>query len=201
MTDKIQTIKDEIFRLKHNTPNAYDLSRFMLLEEIESFINSLPEEPASEDLEEAMELSVNEEPLLEFFATGQPTICAYGKDSLRNQFEAGAEWQKQKDYKTYAHVPLKDIHDAWYELKNNKPDIENSPAICFCRGANWRENQMKESLQTEYEKGLFDMQQEMMKGAVEGEYWIGEIHLDTPIIQGYNDGDRIKFVPIKDKQQ
>ena len=45
MADKVQLIKEEIERLKHNTPNAYDLSRFMLLEEIESFINSLPEEP------------------------------------------------------------------------------------------------------------------------------------------------------------
>jgi hypothetical protein len=45
------------------------------------------------------------------------------------------------------------------------------------------------------------MREEMMKNAVEGEYWIGEIHLDIPIIQGYDDGDRIKFIPIKNEQQ
>jgi hypothetical protein len=43
--------------------------------------------------------------------------------------------------------------------------------------------------------------QQMIKDAMEGEYWIGEIHLDIPIIQGYNDGDTIKFIPIKEEQQ
>lgn len=62
MSDKIQLIKQEIERLKH-TSNAYDRSRFMLLLEIEKFIDSLPEEPKdeancttkSEDLEEEIE--------------------------------------------------------------------------------------------------------------------------------------------------
>ena len=54
MSDKVQLIKQEIERLKH-TSNAYDRSRFMLLLEIEEFINSLQEEPASEDLEEEIE--------------------------------------------------------------------------------------------------------------------------------------------------
>ena len=128
MTDK-ELIKQEIERLKHNTPNAYDLSRFMLLEEIESFINSTPEQSGcevnfttkSEDLEEAASKYVRED----------------FHERSRADFKEGDEWQKQQ----------------------------------------------------------------MMKDAVEGEYWIGEIHLDTPIIQGYDDGDRIKFVPIKYEQQ
>lgn len=48
------------------------------------------------DLEKAREKSIEEEPLLTFFATGQPTIGAYSQDNLRNQFEAGAEWKEQQ---------------------------------------------------------------------------------------------------------
>lgn len=53
MTDK-ELIKQEIERLKQ-TYNAYNRSRFMLLLEIEQFINSIPEKPVSEDSEEEIE--------------------------------------------------------------------------------------------------------------------------------------------------
>ena len=108
-----------------------------------------------------------------------------------------AEWQKEKDYKMYAHLSLKHIHDAWQELKNNKPDIENSPAICFCRGANWRENQMKRTLQTEYEKGRFDMREEMMKDAIDGKITLdldGNISLDCSDVLYV--GDKVKINKI-----
>ena len=48
---------------------------------------------------EAMEESVNSEPILSFFCTGQPTIGAYSKDSLRNQFEAGMEYERNRKNK------------------------------------------------------------------------------------------------------
>ena len=48
---------------------------------------------------EAMEESVNSEPILSFFCTGQPTIGAYSKDSLRNQFEAGMEYERNRHNK------------------------------------------------------------------------------------------------------
>ena len=106
----------------------------------------------------------------------------------------GVEWQRQM----YAHVPLKDIHDAWQELKKNKPDIENYPAVCFQKGADWRENHMKESLQVEYEKGRFDIREEMMKDAMEGEYWDGSIYLDNRPTK-YEDGDEVKIIIVKEE--
>lgn len=39
----------------------------------------------------------------------------------------------------------------------------------FIAGAEWQKEQMKETLQTEYEKGRFDMREEMMKDAVDAE--------------------------------
>ena len=186
MTDK-ELIKQEIERRidlysiaeKENSTFAC----MGALSSIIDYIDSLPKESGcevnfttkSEDLEEAMELSVSEEPLLEFFATGQPTIGAYNEDSLRNQFEAGAEWQKQ---------------------------------------------QMKEALQTEYEKGRFDMREEMLKNTVletkvmmdcdgDGietpyEEWLTlentEI-LYIPDNLGLKEGDKVKIIIIKSEQQ
>jgi hypothetical protein len=42
------------------------------------------EEIDVDEITKAMEESVNSEPILSFFCTGQPTIGAYSKDSLRN---------------------------------------------------------------------------------------------------------------------
>jgi hypothetical protein len=59
------------------------------------------EEINVDEMTEAMEESVNSEPILSFFCTGQPTIGAYSKDSLRNQFEAGAEYERKRHNKNY----------------------------------------------------------------------------------------------------
>ena len=113
------------------------------------------EEPVSENLEEVADKYAKEQ---------YPWQNGYEKWELPiRDFKAGAEWQKQQDYKMYAHIPLKEIHDAWQELKKNKPDIENYPAVCFQKGADWRENHMKELFRTEYEKGRFDMREELLK--------------------------------------
>lgn len=175
MSDKVQLIKEEIKRRisyleelgDREYIEKYFEEQFRFIEIYESlikFIDSLPEEPASKDLEEAMERSVSEEPILEFFATGQPTIGAYGEDSLRNQFEAGIEWH---------------------------------------------ENQMKGLLQTEYEKGRFDMREEMMKDAVETtivndwQYGKDPDYAIIPAIHqrinGFNVGDKVKLIIIKDE--
>lgn len=99
MTDKVQLIKQEIERLKTQNETyldkeyaestkwykhgAYDTC-FQLL----NFINSLPEEPTKEDLEEA--------------ANQHSKQVFHGllvEDNI-TAFKAGAEWQKQKDQET-----------------------------------------------------------------------------------------------------
>ena len=67
------------------------------------------------------------------------------------------------------------------------------------------EQKYKEALQTEYEKGRFDMQQEMMKDAVECivEDWCG----DSPEItiplkpQDFKAGNKVKIIICKTEQQ
>lgn len=72
--------------------------------------------------------------------------------------------------------------------------------------AEWQKQQMKEALQTEYEKGRFDMREEMMKDAVDGEYWDGSIYLDNRPTE-YKDGDKVKIIivvkiiTVKEEQQ
>ena len=210
MTDKVQKIKQEIERRIEDyqsrlikLANSEYFGRWQEDEELLKFIDSLPEEPASEDLEEAASKYVRED----------------FHERSRADFKAGAEWQKERDYLQYSHICLKDIKDAWQTLKKNKPDIESYPPICFMKGAEWQKQQdeklfkedswnyieenypniteeeklrlydisiksrlaganavkqqMKETLQTEYEKGRFDMREEMMKDAQDAVVVIG----------------------------
>ena len=82
--------------------------------------------------------------------------------------------------------------------------------------AEWQKQNIKEALQTEYEKGRFDMQQEMMKDAVEGQIYreyIGDdgisiafgleayLNEHNPKHNKLHDGDKVKIIIIKEEQQ
>jgi len=203
MADK-ELIKKEIERrIEKYGPDfktPYD-AMYQLLTLLD-LINSLPEEPESEDLEEEIENYIKDSLAIKFPTTDKDQI----KADIRYIARHFAEWQKEKDYKMYAHMSLKDIHDAWQELKKNKPDIEKYPAICFQKGADWRENQMKEALQTEYEKGRFDVREEMMKDTINGimdcdddNEWI-EI-TDKLIVTPSIAGNKVKIIIVKTEQQ
>ena len=74
----------------------------------------------------------------------------------------------------------------------------------FEAGAEWQKQQMKEALQTEYEKGRFDKQQEMMKdsffGVVSkrlGRAWIDtEEDFDNWLLK-FDDLTKVKIIIIK----
>lgn len=76
--------------------------------------------------------------------------------------------------------------------------------------AEWQKQQMKETLQTEYEKGRFDMQQEMMKDAISCNVdWYDGFRLDYTqerqddilLKLGADVGDKVKIIIIKEEQQ
>lgn len=160
--DKIQKIKEEIERRINEYKNwiGYQTdSNYLELKELLQFIDSIPEEPVNEDLNDA----ARDYSLVIFRQNGVDMECV-GPDSV-SAFKAGAEWQKQ---------------------------------------------QMKEVLQTEYEKGRFDMREEMMKDAVEAEVFVdyninfgygsltANIDLDE---QHLKEGDKVKIIIIKEEQQ
>ena len=181
MTDKVQLIKEEIERQKSFCKKTFDVlhpddldaaiayAHIELLDRLLQFIDSLPEEHASEDLEEEINNYIKDN----FFGSGSMGFFSNRTKQELNSIDVAyiarhfAEWQKERDYLQYSHISLKDIKDAWQTLKKNKPDIESYPPICFVKGAEWQKQQMKEALQTEYEKGRFDMREEMMKDTVE----------------------------------
>ena len=181
--DKIQKIKQEIERLKHSTPNAYDLNRFMLLEEIESFIDSIPEESTSEDLEEEIDRYYSD------WQFDDDTIYEDMRDICRHF----AEWQKQKD------------------LEDSLKSDMTMPNKFYEKGKADAMKEMKETLQTEYEKGRFDMIEEMLKDAVETtivndwQYGKDQDHAIIPAIhqriEGFNVGDKVKIIIAKTEQQ
>ena len=79
-----QKILAEIERLINDLGEQRDIN----LEDLRDFINSLPEEPVSEDLEEAAK-----EHAVERFRTTRDEFLA---EKCKWSFKAGAQWQKQQ---------------------------------------------------------------------------------------------------------
>lgn len=75
------------------------------------------------------------------------------------------------------------------------------------KAAEWQKQKMKEALQTEYEKGRFDMREDMMKDAVETtivndwQYGKDPDHAIIPAIhqriEGCGVGDKVKIIIVK----
>ena len=98
--DKVQKIREEVERLKGWNNNVRNSTRHMTLQEedfnrgkhssyleILNFIDSLQEEPVSEDLEEAVNAYIGYAPEVDECSS------VYGK---RKAFKAGANWQRSQ---------------------------------------------------------------------------------------------------------
>lgn len=169
--------------------DANNLGKYTELESLLKFIDSLPEEPASEDLEEAADKYA-----LRDSQAYKGVHCTYVDDKIA--FKVGAKWQKQKD--------LEDLFKSDMTMPNKFYEKGKADAM----------KEMKETLQTEYEKGRFDMREEMMKDAVEGQvvYQIGSAEIvptdiqykvvsDRVYIPNVKLGDKVKIIICKNKQQ
>jgi len=85
-----------------------------------------------------LEEAINQQ-LKKFYGT-EIESCGrlYTAEDMREMARCFSEWQKKK----YAHIALREIHDAWQELSKNEPDIKQYPASCFSKGVDWKYNQM-----------------------------------------------------------
>ena len=124
-----------------------------------------------------------------------------------------AEWQREKDIKLDKIDDLEEFAQIWaYSNYYKELDEINCDSLYsgVKKGAKWYENKMKEALQTEYEKGRFDMREEMVKNAVGGKvvYQIGSAEIaptdiqykvlsDKVFIPNVKLGDRVKILIIK----
>ena len=112
MSDNVQKIKEEIERRMNNLwylipegekvlkddftkDDANNLGKYTALENLLHFIDSLPEEPASEDLEE--------------YAKKLTKGAALDKHNLIWMCKKGAEWQKQQIMKNAVDATILDI--------------------------------------------------------------------------------------------
>ena len=93
MSDKEQLIKEEIERLYNLYELSNDYQRMGACSTILDFIDSLPEEPASKDLEEATHKYSRE-----WYAKriGTNPKCNGCYSHIKDAFTAGAKWQKQQ---------------------------------------------------------------------------------------------------------
>lgn len=212
MKDKVQLIKEEIERRIKEGSSKNDISEGALaLDSLLDFIDSLPEKPVSEYLD------------FQTFAEEMHTVFALPSSETQNTEENPlnweyaiarhfAEWQKQKDEKLFK-------NDSWNYIEENYPSITQEEKLRLydisiksrLAGANTIKQHMKEALQTEYEKGRFDMREEMMKDAVETtivndwQYGKDPDHAIIPAIhqriEGFDVGDKVKIIIIKPEQQ
>jgi len=94
MTDKVQKIREEVERrfieneLNYKAGDETELHRMVEDKAIIIFIDSLQDDPVSEDFEEAAHK----------YADGENPTCLC-EECLIKTFNAGAMWQKEKDQK------------------------------------------------------------------------------------------------------
>jgi hypothetical protein len=101
--------------------------------------------------------------------------------------------------------PASDDLEEYAKKLTKEAGLDKHNLIWMCKkGAEWQKKQMKEALQTEYEKGLFDMQQEMMKDAVDATI----LDVDAQTIEfglwpekllDIKEGDKVKIIIIKEE--
>lgn len=105
MTDKLQKIREEVERLRNIHQIKYqnldtndnmclvECGKRNLCNELLSFIDSLPEEPVSDDFEEACN-QMSEAARISKCEAGKPF---FSDGDYKLGFKAGANWQTQKD--------------------------------------------------------------------------------------------------------
>lgn len=180
-------------------------------------------EMVSEDLEEEYE---------KYFKEHETDIVLNPYSNCKDIAQHFAEWQKQKDEQKSKVLFEKSLGDCSKELidiidkefgidgrdENDNPlngfgdwkcgMILNGPAISKLvkLGIEWQKQQMKEALQTEYEKGRFDMSEGMMKEAIDATI----LDIDAQTIEfglwpekllDMKEGDKAKIIIVKEEKK
>ena len=137
------------------------------------------DEPASKDLEEASKDYQKKQYGYTVGNNIMDTDCSSQQNiiDIDESFKAGAQWQKQKDAGL----------------------IFNAKEDGFRRGKASVQLNMTESLRTEYEKGRHDMQEEMMKDAIDSKIE-GTYYFHSDRAQDYGEiRDFARIAPIEGK--
>ena len=103
MTDK-ERIRKEVERLqneliqekKKGFGSETDDACILELQNVLTYIDSLQEEPVSEDLEEAATKSANKATPYTRVDIGNGEVCVYTKHTVIDRFKVGAKWQRMQ---------------------------------------------------------------------------------------------------------
>ena len=183
MSELVEKIKEEIERLYKHYLDAqeFDSGYNMALDDILHFIDSLPEETASEDLEEEVSQYIKENKCYETDDVETDIIAQY---LIEKAFKAGAEWQKEKHNKQFGFLNLKDCKDAYIEWKSTQDTP--SAALAWMRACEWQKQQMM--------KDACDTKITTDKGSI-----FPIIKYQLPLTYDCKIGDKVKIIIIKEE--
>lgn len=198
MSDKVQLIKEEIVRLYNLYELSNDYQRMGAFSTILDFIDSLPEEPASEDLEEEIEEEIDNlcelgcymEDLAKGNSEGVYPLPDNVIKELRKFARHFAEWQKIEDEKLF-----KD--DSWNYIEENYPNINQEEKLRLydisiksrLAGA----NAIKQKMMKDAVEGVIDIRKWPAKAQVEFYDRLPDFDVRT--------GDKVKIIIVKEEQQ
>lgn len=199
----VNTLDTLINQVRYEFPNGIGEKSFgmAVLEKFQDYQDDI-EKPTSEDLEKEIEEEIDNlcelgcymEDLAKGDSEGVYPLPDNVVKELRKFARHFAEWQENKDKQSLIdNGTVLLTEDEFEKLKRSIIQSEKD------------KHKMKVILQTEYEKGRFDMREEMMKDAIECivEDWCG----DSPEItiplnpQDFKTGDKVKIILVKTEQQ
>ena len=118
MTDKVQKIREEVERLKEWQPIASPSLNKLL-----SFIDSMQEEPVSEELEEASKEWLRpqlDKSYVNYGEVKMMELTHFDGYAMLDAIEFGAKWQKTKDQST---IELAEDHAMFAGMEKMKEEM------------------------------------------------------------------------------
>lgn len=208
MTDK-ELIKQEIERrieLLEPLECEYNKGSIDAYKGILQFINSLPEESASEDLD-FLVISLEE------------TIgtSPHSREVIKEHLQKAAEWGRNH-FEDKSEMVSEDLKEAALKYCWEHPFCDGYTAYSFKAGAEWQKKKDQSTIELAEDHamlaGMNKMKEEMMENAVEGtvKYEIGSAEIpqcdrryqvlsDPTPIANAKLGDKVKIIIVKTKQQ
>lgn len=198
MSDKVQLIKEEIERQIEEgkvkcqqSKENNDHESFVAWSEhvatcgkILLFINSIQEEPASEDLDRlviSLEETIGTSP--------------HSREVIKEHLQRAAEWGRNH-FENNSEIVSEDLEEAatkWNETASFQPFYMQLD----CNGNPCEVKQDITTHKESFKAGAEWHKQQIIKDAVDGEYWDGSIYLDNRPTE-YKDGDKVKIIIVKE---
>ena len=131
----------------------------------------------------------------------------HSREAIKDILQKAADFGKNKEESV--NEELEEAAEKWSNNEEDTSGCDYTIVVvakrAFKAGADWQRQNMVEALRTEYEKGRYDMREEMMKNSTDGYIRRNRytktnvLHLDVTCdaVQGFKNDDKLKVVFIK----